>query len=172
MVTVYGADWCEDTQRTLRHLRRLGVAYAYENVDESPEALASAVGLNRGRRQTPTVDVDGTTLVEPANAELRRALEQRGLLDPARAARRLRFYNLGDVERGLRMAGGAVAAGAALRLRTPWKWPLFAWGMFELVSGSVGWCPVYSATGRTSQGGPGDHPREAERSAWLAQAVP
>ena len=25
MIIVYGADWCEDTQRSMRHLRRLAV---------------------------------------------------------------------------------------------------------------------------------------------------
>jgi hypothetical protein len=33
MVIVYGADWCEDTQRSLRHLRRLSVAHRYLNTD-------------------------------------------------------------------------------------------------------------------------------------------
>ena len=40
MITVYGADWCEDTRRSLRHLRRLGVPHRYENVDEDLDALA------------------------------------------------------------------------------------------------------------------------------------
>ena len=34
MITVYGGDWCEDTRRSLRHLRRLGVPHQYLNVDE------------------------------------------------------------------------------------------------------------------------------------------
>ncbi len=37
MITVYGADWCEDTRRSLRHLRRLGVAHRYVNIDEDLE---------------------------------------------------------------------------------------------------------------------------------------
>lgn len=31
-ITVFGADWCEDTRRSLRHLRRLGVPHQYLNV--------------------------------------------------------------------------------------------------------------------------------------------
>src|SRR5205814_1675557 len=46
MITVYGADWCEDTQRSMRHLRRLGVPYRYINIDEDLDALARAKALN------------------------------------------------------------------------------------------------------------------------------
>ena len=82
MITVYGADWCEDTQRALRHLRRLGVAYSYENVDRDPEALGRAKALNDGKRRTPTIDVNGTTLVEPTIGELTRVLEERHQVGP------------------------------------------------------------------------------------------
>jgi glutaredoxin len=37
-VEVYGADWCGDTQRTRRHLDRLGVAYRCINVEQDPQA--------------------------------------------------------------------------------------------------------------------------------------
>ena len=46
VLTVYGADWCEDTQRSLRYLRRLGIAYEYRNVDADPVALDEAKALN------------------------------------------------------------------------------------------------------------------------------
>ena len=36
------------------------------------------------------------------------------------------------------------------------------------LTGLSGWCPVYHARGVTSLNGPGDHPDEAERTAWLA----
>lgn len=171
MVTVYGAEWCEDTQRSLRHLRRLRVQHAYEDVDRDPAALERAKALNHGERRTPTIDVEGTILVEPRNHELTTALEEHGAISADDADRRLRFRNVGDLERGLRMAGGALAVVAAARLKSGWKWPLFVWGGFEMVSGAVGSCPVYTLTGQTSFAGPGDHPREAERRAWLAPAI-
>lgn len=167
MVTVYGADWCEDTQRSLRHLRRLGLQYVYENVDADPAALERAKALNNGERRTPTIDVDGTTLVEPTIHELTTALEERGVIAAAEAEHLMRVRNVGDLERGMRVAGGAAAVAFALRMKSAWKWPILAWGVFELVSGSAGSCPVYRLTGRTSFAGPGDHPREAERRAWL-----
>ena len=39
-VEVYGADWCGDTQRTLRQLDRLGVAYDYIDVEQDEQASA------------------------------------------------------------------------------------------------------------------------------------
>jgi glutaredoxin len=170
MVTVYGADWCEDTQRSLRHLRRLGVAYDYVNVDRDPDALERAKAMNAGRRRTPTIDVDGVTLVEPSTRQLTEALEQRHQVQHAQVERRLRFNNVGDLERVLRVAGGTAALLVAARLKGAWKWPLAAWGAFEVASGGLGSCPVYTARGVTSLAGPGDHPREAERRSWLAPA--
>ena len=55
MITVYGADWCEDTRRSLRQLRRLAVPHQYINIDEDLDALDRAKALNAGRRRTPTM---------------------------------------------------------------------------------------------------------------------
>jgi len=167
MITVYGADRCEDTQRALRQLRRLGVAYSYENVDKDPEALEQAKALNEGRRRTPTIDVDGTTLVEPTLGELTRALQERHQVGPQQL-NQLDLYNVGDIERLLRVGTGLLAVTAAGRMRSVWRWPLAVWGLLQTVSGAVGSCPVYTVLGVTSYGGPGDRPREAERTAWLA----
>jgi glutaredoxin len=170
MVTVYGADWCEDTQRALRHLRRLGVSYSYQNVDKDPEALGRAKALNEGRRRTPTIDVDGTTLVEPTTGELTRVLEERHQVRRPQVEQ-LAVYNVGDLERVLRVGLGLLTVTLAGRMTGAWRWPLAAWGIFETVSGAAGTCPVYRALGVSSLAGPGDRPREAERTAWVA-AVP
>ena len=58
MITVYGADWCEDTRRALRQLRRLGIAHQYLNIDEDLDALERAKALNHGRRRTPVMISD------------------------------------------------------------------------------------------------------------------
>ena len=41
MLTVYGTDWCEDTRRSLRHLRRLACRIEYMNIDEELDGLAT-----------------------------------------------------------------------------------------------------------------------------------
>jgi glutaredoxin len=71
---VYGADWCEDTQRSRRLLRRLAIAHEYHNVDEDVFALERACALNAGERRTPVIEIVGTVLVEPSNPDLTAAL--------------------------------------------------------------------------------------------------
>jgi mycoredoxin len=167
MITVYGADWCEDTQRAMRHLRRLGVMYTYRNVDASPEALEEAQALNNGRRRTPTIDVDGETLVAPGNAVLTRALIERGQITPAEVSGRLTARNVGDLDRAVRLGGGLFNLVLAWKVGRRFGWPIAVLGACEVLTGAIGWCPVYAVAGISSLAGPLDRPREAERNAWF-----
>ena len=74
-VKIYGADWCEDTQRTREHLETLKVPYDYINVDHDKAAEAWIKEQNKGKRQTPTVDLGGKVLVEPTNDAVDEALK-------------------------------------------------------------------------------------------------
>jgi glutaredoxin len=169
VLTVYGADWCDDTQRSLRYLRRLGVDHVYRNVDTDAAALDEAKTLNHGKRRTPVVQVEGEVLVEPALRTLTEALVRNGLLDRQSARDRLHRQNVGDLERGIRIGAGVGLALLAFRVPKALKLPLAALGGFEVVTGILGWCPVYNALGVTSLGGPLDHPLETERDTWLAK---
>jgi mycoredoxin len=170
VITIYGTDWCEDTQRSLRHLRRLGVAHEYVNIDEDLDALERAKALNGGRRRTPVIDLGfgGAPLVEPDNDLLSGALVERDMLTRDDVHERLGVQNVGDVERVLRtLAGAALLIGA--RVTPPAvRWPIRMLGALLGVSGLSGWCPVYHAANVTSIGGPGDRPEEITRPAWLA----
>ena len=75
--------------------------------------------------------------------------------------------NVGDLERVLRGAAGASLwlAGRVAPRRV--RWPLRLAGTAFVLSGAIGWCPVYRGTGRSSLDGPGDRPGEANRAAWL-----
>jgi glutaredoxin-related protein len=172
MITVYGADWCEDTRRSQRLLRRLHVRYHYVNIDEDLDGLERAKALNHGERRTPTIDlgIGGPALVEPDNEVLTGALVERQMLSQDEAQERLGLQNVGDVERVARTTAGfalVAAAGAAPRA---WRWPLRVAGLVVAASGVTGWCPGYYGAGVTSIGGPGDRPDEAERGEWLAPA--
>lgn len=173
MLTVYGADWCEDTRRALRHLRRLGVPHEYINIDEDAEALAIAKTLNHGERRTPTIDLDagGDALVEPDNDTLAGALVELEMLTQEDLHDRLAMQNVGDAERMLRSGIGAVLILGAAAGPRPTRWPLRIAGALALFTGVTGWCPVYNASGLTSLEGPGDRPDEAHRSTWLAPAL-
>lgn len=172
MMTVYGADWCEDTRRSLRQLRRLAVPYRYLNVDHDLDALTRAHAHNDGRRRTPTIDlgVGGPALVEPDNDTLTAALVEREMLTEDDAYDRLGVQNIGDVERVLRTSAGAalVLAGAAMPRAA--RWPCRLAGAILALSGVTGWCPAYHVARVTSLDGPGDRPDEAHRRAWLAPA--
>jgi mycoredoxin len=80
MVEVYGADWCGDTQRTRRHLDRLGVAYQYINIEHDQQASAWVKQQNDGKERKPTVKVGPQVLAEPSDQALEQALRQEGLL--------------------------------------------------------------------------------------------
>jgi glutaredoxin len=169
MIIVYGADWCEDTRRSLRHLRRLGVPHQYVNIDEDLEALHRAMALNGGIRRTPTIDVGlgGRPLVEPDNDSLTGALVEIQMLSQDDAFGLLEVQNVGDLERVLRGAAGASLWVAGSLAPRSVRWPLRLAGTAFVLSGAIGWCPVYRGIGTSSIDGPGDRPGEANRAAWL-----
>ena len=171
MILVYGADWCEDTRRSLRLLRRLSVPHRYIYIDEDLDALDRAKALNGGVRRTPTVDLGlgGAPLVEPDNDTLTGALIEIEMLSQEEAFERIGVQNVGDLDRALRTAAGAalIVAGAAAPRSA--RWPLRVAGGALALSGLAGWCPVYHATGQTSIDGPGDRPEEASRTTWLGE---
>jgi glutaredoxin len=174
MVTVFGADWCEDTRRSRRHLRRLGVAHRYVNIDEDLDGLERAKALNGGKRRTPTIDlgVGGSPLVEPDNDTLTGALVELEMLTQEDARERLAVQNVGDAERWLRGAAGVAVftlAGSAPRgLRAVLRLS----GVMLALTGLAGWCPTYHCAGVTSLDGPGDRPDEAARAHWLVHRTP
>jgi glutaredoxin len=169
VITVYGADWCEDTRRTLRQLRRLGVRHLYRDVDEDLEALRSATALNGGQRRTPTVDlgVGGPPLVEPGNDTITEALVELEMLTQDEARERMQVQNVGDLERVVRAGAGAALVLAGSLAPRALRWPLRLAGAALALSGISGWCPGYQRAGVTSLDGPGDRPDEAHRGAWL-----
>ena len=172
MITVYGRDWCEDTRRALRHLRRLGLPHQFLNVDEDLDALERAMVMNGGIRHTPTIDLGlgGSPLIEPDNDTLTGALVEMDMLTVDDARERLGIQNVGDMERVGRTFAGLALIGAAGTVPRAWRWPVRLFGAGIALSGISGWCPAYSSAGMTSLGGPGDRPAESSRNSWVAPA--
>lgn len=169
MIVVYGADWCEDTRRSLRHLRRLGVAHHYTNIDEDLDALEKALTLNDGRRRTPIIDLglQGSPLVEPDNDTLTGALVELQMLTQDDVHIRMGAQNVGDRERVVRtVAATALLAGSAAAPRGV-RGALAVASAIVALTGIAGWCPAYYAARVTSLDGPGDRPAEATRRKWL-----
>ena len=80
-VKVYGADWCGDTQRVLRQLDGLSIAYDYVNVEQDEEASRWVKEQNDGKERKPTLKVGDRVLSVPSAKELESALRASGALN-------------------------------------------------------------------------------------------
>ena len=78
-VIVYGADWCGDTRRTLRHLDDKQVQYDYINIDDDREGEQKVIEFNKGKRRIPLVEIategDTKSLSVPSDDELEKAMK-------------------------------------------------------------------------------------------------
>jgi len=78
-VIVYGADWCGDTRRTLRHLDKSGIEYDYIDIENDRDAERKVVEFNKGKRRIPLVEIateKGTkSLSVPSDSEVDSALK-------------------------------------------------------------------------------------------------
>lgn len=81
-ITFYGAKWCGDCHRSRRLLDRLGVPYAYVDVNADPAGAAWVRANSRGNESVPTILLGrgGPILVEPSDRELQTALSEAGFL--------------------------------------------------------------------------------------------
>ena len=84
-ITLYGANWCDDTIRTQSRLAAFAVGYHYVNVDANPMGQEEVRELNEGSLKLPTVVIEGSgtrILSVPNERELWQALVDTRLLDP------------------------------------------------------------------------------------------
>ncbi len=87
-ITMYGTLWCTDCKRAKQFLGEQRVHYTFVDVDMDAAGLAVVERVNDGKHIIPTlVFGDGSTLVEPSNADLAAKL---GIQTAARS----RFYDL------------------------------------------------------------------------------
>ena len=87
-IKLYGTLWCSDCKMTKKFFGEQRVHYEFIDVEMDKEGLAFVEKVNKGKQIIPTlVFEDGSTLVEPSNAELAAKL---GLQTAARNT----FYDL------------------------------------------------------------------------------
>jgi thioredoxin reductase (NADPH) len=87
-LTVYGAPWCSDCKRAKKFLGEQRVHYNWVDVEQDDAGLKLVEQVNHGKRIIPTIVFDdGSTLVEPSNAQLAAKL---GLQTRARCS----YYDL------------------------------------------------------------------------------
>ena len=77
-ITVYGAGWCHDTQRTREYLDGLGIGYEFVDIDEDAVAEQKVLDANDGKRRIPLVEIrsgeERRLMRVPANEEMRNAI--------------------------------------------------------------------------------------------------
>ena len=74
-IIMYGTIWCIDCQRAKTFLDQSRIQYQWIDIDQDYEARKIVETINHGMRSVPTIIFsDGTTLVEPDNAQLRNKL--------------------------------------------------------------------------------------------------
>ncbi len=70
-IQMYGTAWCPDCHRAKQFLSEQRIAYAFTDVDADPAGREVVERVNDGKLIIPVlVFEDGTTLVEPSNADL------------------------------------------------------------------------------------------------------
>lgn len=70
-IRIYGTQWCADCKRAKQFFGEQRIHYHFTDVDRDADALAYVEGVNHGKRIIPVIVFpDGSTLVEPSNAEL------------------------------------------------------------------------------------------------------
>src|SRR5215467_8886148 len=87
-ITLYGTLWCSDCKRSKQFFGEQRIHYKFVDVDADSAGLAFVEQVNNGKHIIPTIVFDdGSTLVEPSNAELAAKL---GI----QTAAKNRFYDL------------------------------------------------------------------------------
>ncbi|HLW00695.1 MAG TPA: FAD-dependent oxidoreductase [Ktedonobacterales bacterium] len=87
-ITLYGTLWCSDCKRAKKFFGEQRVHYNFVDVDSDKDGLAYVEKVNNGKQIIPVILFeDGSTLVEPSNADLAAKL---GLQTTAKN----RFYDL------------------------------------------------------------------------------
>ena len=70
-ITLYGTNWCSDCKRAKQFFGEQRVHYNFVDVDADDDAMAYVEKVNEGKQIIPVIVFDdGSTLVEPSNAEL------------------------------------------------------------------------------------------------------
>lgn len=74
-IKLYGTTWCSDCKRAKQFFGEQRVHYDFIDVDSDAEGMAYVEEVNQGKQIIPVILFeDGSTLVEPSNAELAQKL--------------------------------------------------------------------------------------------------
>jgi mycoredoxin len=75
-IKIYGTKWCPDCLRAKQVFAREKVSYDWIDIEQDESAAAYVEEVNGGYKSVPTILFpDGSTLVEPDNATLKKKLD-------------------------------------------------------------------------------------------------
>jgi len=66
-ITLYGADWCSDSERVQNYLANHQVPFDYIDIEIDKESAQVLEGMNQGKRITPTLVINDTPFANPTN---------------------------------------------------------------------------------------------------------
>ena len=78
-ITLYKKAGCPWSAAVIGFLNELNIPYGIKNVTTNP-AYAAELKVASGQCISPTLDIDGTMLVDASVEDLAKVLEQRGLI--------------------------------------------------------------------------------------------
>lgn len=79
-ITIYGAQWCKNTQATIQYLQDQNIPYTLLEIDDDEkgkEYSRVVMEINQGKRITPTLVINGENYANPSQKELASVLENR-----------------------------------------------------------------------------------------------
>jgi glutaredoxin len=78
-ITIYGAEWCAFCHTAMHYLDKLGVTYAYIDIDKEPAKGQEAVDKS-GQRGIPVIDLAGDIIIGFDRPRIDTALKAHGLV--------------------------------------------------------------------------------------------
>ena len=79
-ITIHGASWCPDAQRSRSLLEDKGVSFLWRDIDGDPSSKSFAKEANQGELRIPVIVFpDNSILIEPTNVQLEEKLAEFGL---------------------------------------------------------------------------------------------
>ncbi len=73
---IYTTSWCGDCFQLKKFLNENNILYDEKNIEENEEDFKTMLSYTNGKRIIPTVNINGTILINPKPTELKNLLNQ------------------------------------------------------------------------------------------------
>jgi len=62
-IIAYTTTWCPDCRAAKKFLTGKGISFEEVDIEQSPEAAEIVMGLNKGMKIVPTLDIEGSIVL-------------------------------------------------------------------------------------------------------------